>query len=78
MVASLTSLALSLSFRARDRVDFLRRREGDLAVVKRARTRRGCVEGIASSPLSGFARERFGAGVGVVRTGEEDEAGEVL
>ena len=78
IVASLTELALSLAFRASDRVDFLRRREGDLADVKRARTRSGDVEGVTPSPLLAFARVRFGAGVGVVMTGEEEEAGEGL
>ena len=68
MVASLTSLALSLAFLAKERVDFLRRREGDLAVVKRARTRRGGVEGVAVRPLVAlFGWVRFGAGVGVAK-----------
>jgi hypothetical protein len=77
-VASLTSLALSLAFRASDRVDFLRRREGDLLLVKRARTRTGGVEGITPIMLLGFVRVRLGAGVGVVTMGDEEEAGEGL
>ena len=49
-----------------------------MLLVKRARTRRGGVKGVPPSPLLCFVRVRFGAGVGVVRTGEEEEAGEGL
>lgn len=46
-------------------------------LVKRARTRRGGVEGVSPILLLNFVRVRLGAGVGVVRTREE-EAGEGL